>query len=160
MDVYVIDTGINTAHSQFEGRAHWGTTIVKGEDDEDNHGHGTHVAGTIASRTYGVAKAAHVYAVKVVGAQGGGLMSDIIGGVDWTVKQANAKADAAAQELARIGKAAHKGSVINMSVGGPRSQAMNDAVNAAVDAGIHVAVAGGTSCVHDIECLSILIQRS
>ena len=143
MDVYVVDTGINIAHIEFEGRAKWGTTFVRGNAAQDGNGHGTHVAGTIASRAYGVAKAAHVYAVQVMDANGSGALSDVIAGVDWVVQQAKDKAAAAQQEFALTGKTSNKGSVINLSVGGPPSKAVDAAVNGAVDAGVHVAVAAG-----------------
>lgn len=143
VDVYVIDTGINVDHDEFEGRAHWGTTVPQGDEDIDGNGHGSHCAGTIASRKYGVAKQANVYAVKVLGTNGSGTMSDVVGGVVWAAQQAKAKAAAAAKELAETGKTKHKGSVANMSLGGGKSQALDDAVNRAVDTGLHFAVAAG-----------------
>lgn len=142
VDVYVIDTGINVLHEDFEGRASWGKTIPQ-DEDEDGNGHGTHCAGTIASRTYGVAKNANVIAVKVLGSNGSGTMSDVISGVVWAARQAKAKAVAAAEEFAATGKTKHKGSVANMSLGGGKSQALDDAVNGAVDAGLNFAVAAG-----------------
>jgi cerevisin len=78
---YVIDTGINVDHIEFEGRAKWGKTIPKNDVDKDGNGHGTHCAGTIASKKYGVAKAAEVIAVKVLGSNGSGSMSDVVAGV-------------------------------------------------------------------------------
>lgn len=78
---YVIDTGINIDHVEFEGRARWGKTIPKNDIDKDGNGHGTHCAGTIASRKYGVAKKAEVVAVKVLGTNGSGSMSDVVDGV-------------------------------------------------------------------------------
>ena len=78
---YVIDTGINVDHVEFEGRAKWGKTIPKNDVDKDGNGHGTHCAGTIASRKYGVAKKAEVVAVKVLGSNGSGSMSDVVDGV-------------------------------------------------------------------------------
>merc|ERR1712093_671854 len=56
VDVYVIDTGTNTEHVDFEGRAHWGKTIPANDADEDGNGHGTHCSGTVAGTKYGVAK--------------------------------------------------------------------------------------------------------
>lgn len=143
VDVYVIDTGINVDHAEFEGRAHWGKTVPLNDEDVDANGHGTHCAGTIASRAYGVAKAAHVIAVKVLGSNGSGTMSDVMSGVVWTVEQAVAKAQAAANEFKKTGKTAHKGSVANMSLGGGKSKALDQTLNRAVDRGVHFAVAAG-----------------
>jgi cerevisin len=81
VDAYVIDTGINVDHVEFEGRAVWGKTIPKNDVDKDGNGHGTHCAGTIASKKYGVAKAAKVIAVKVLASNGSGSMSDVVAGV-------------------------------------------------------------------------------
>lgn len=78
---------------------------------------GTHCAGTIASRRYGVAKAAHVIAVKVLGSNGSGSMSDVLGGVVWASEQAQHKAAKARAEFAATGYTPHKGSVANMSLG-------------------------------------------
>jgi len=135
VDVYVIDTGINIKHAEFEGRAYWGATMPENDVDEDGNGHGTHCAGTIASRKYGVAKSANVIAVKVLGSNGSGSMSDVVGGVEFAAK-------AAKEKRARAEKN-HKGSVANMSLGGGKSPALDRAVNAAVDSGMHFAVAAG-----------------
>ncbi|EIM80732.1 subtilisin-like serine protease [Stereum hirsutum FP-91666 SS1] len=143
VDVYVIDTGINIHHAEFEGRAFWGKTIPQNDVDEDNNGHGTHCAGTIASRKYGVAKAANVIAVKVLGSNGSGTMSDVVSGVVFAADSAVKKAAAALAELKATGSTKHKGSVANMSLGGGKSRALDQAVNGAVDAGLHFAVAAG-----------------
>jgi cerevisin len=142
VDVYIIDTGINVEHFEFQGRASWGKTVPQ-DVDEDANGHGTHCAGTIGSRKYGVAKAANLIAVKVLGSNGSGSMSDVVGGVVWAAQQAKAKLDAARAEYLATGKTKHKGSVANMSLGGGKSQALDDAVNRAVDSGMHFAVAAG-----------------
>ncbi|OCH93509.1 hypothetical protein OBBRIDRAFT_749477 [Obba rivulosa] len=143
VDVYVIDTGINVNHVEFEGRASWGKTVPQNDVDEDGNGHGTHCAGTIASRKYGVAKSANVVAVKVLGSNGSGTMSDVVSGVVWAAESAAERMAAAKEELARTGKTKHKGSVANMSLGGGKSKALDDTVNKAVDAGMHFAVAAG-----------------
>jgi subtilisin family serine protease len=65
MWAYVLDTGVNTEHVEFEGRAFRGYNALPETDSEDNQGHGTHCAGVIASRAYGVAKKAKIMAVKV-----------------------------------------------------------------------------------------------
>lgn len=145
VDVYVIDTGINVHHREFEGRASWGKTVPENDEDEDGNGHGTHCAGTIASSKYGVAKGAHVIAVKVLGSNGSGTMSDVIAGVDFASKSAQAKMAAAKREFATTGRTKHKGSVSNMSLGGGKSIGLDRAVNKAVDGGMHFAVAAGMS---------------
>ncbi|KAJ3996572.1 peptidase S8/S53 domain-containing protein [Lentinula boryana] len=135
VDVYIIDTGVYVNHPQFEGRAHWGTTIPENDFDEDANGHGTHCAGTIASRSYGVAKKAEVYAVKVLGSNGSGTMSDVIAGVEWAAN--------AASQKAKSGSSKHKGSVANMSLGGGKSPTLDQVVNKATEGGLHFAVAAG-----------------
>ncbi|KAJ7736573.1 peptidase S8/S53 domain-containing protein [Mycena maculata] len=143
-DVYVMDSGINVGHVEFEGRASWGKTLVQDDVDQDQNGHGTHCAGTIASRKYGVAKAATVIAVKVVRSDGYGSMSDIIAGISYVVSSASAKAAAAQQEYEATGRTAYKGSVVNMSLGlRGVSRAGNQAVNGAIEKGIHFVVAAG-----------------
>ncbi|KAJ3814733.1 serine-type endopeptidase [Lentinula aff. lateritia] len=135
VDVYIIDTGIYVDHPEFNGRAHWGVTIPQNDVDEDANGHGTHCAGTVASEAYGVAKKAQVYAVKVLGSNGSGTMSDVIKGVEW--------ATAAAKQKAQSGSSKHKGSVANMSLGGGKSPTLDAVVNKATDSGLHFAVAAG-----------------
>ena len=111
--------------------------------DEDSNGHGTHCAGTIASRKYGVAKSANVIAVKVLRSSGSGSMSDVIAGILFAAESAAKKAAHAAAEVKATGKTKHKGSVANMSLGGGKSRALDETVNGAVDAGLLFAVAAG-----------------
>ncbi|CAG8737083.1 20144_t:CDS:2, partial [Racocetra persica] len=125
--VYIIDTGINIHHDDFEGRAIWG--IDYSNDNYDNNDGNGHVAG----KTYGVAKKATTVAVKVLNSYGYGYISDILKGIEWSVIQHKSK------QMNND----HKGSVINMSLGGDKSIATNDAVDAAVREGIVVAVAAG-----------------
>lgn len=132
---YVIDTGVNIDHMDFEGRATWGKTIPNGDLDIDGNGHGTHCAGTIGSKHYGVAKNADIVAVKVLRSNGSGSMSDVIKGVEFAVN--------AHKKAVKEGKKGFKGSTANMSLGGGKSPALDMAVNAAVNAGIHFAVAAG-----------------
>jgi cerevisin len=124
VDVYVIDTGTNVKHV---------------DADEDGNGHGTHCSGTVAGKKYGVAKKANVYAVKVLRSNGSGTMSDVVKGVEWAA-QAHSDAVKAAKDGKKKG---FKGSAANMSLGGGKSTILDQAVNAAVDAGIHFAVAAG-----------------
>lgn len=131
VDVYIIDTGINVDHEDFEGRAKWGKTIPLFDLDIDGNGHGTHCAGTIGSKTYGVAKKANLIAVKVLRTSGFGTNSDVIKGVEWVTKQH--------RKNARKGKK----SAANMSLGGGRSVTLEKVVNRAVESGVHFAVAAG-----------------
>ncbi|KAJ3097578.1 serine protease [Phlyctochytrium planicorne] len=132
---YVIDTGVFVNHVDFEGRAKWGATIPTNDQDVDGNGHGTHVAGTIAGKRFGVAKKAKIVAVKVLRSNGSGTLSDVIKGVEWVVEDHNAK----------LSKSNKVKSVANMSLGGGSSPALDKAVDAAVEAGIHFAVAAGNS---------------
>ena len=143
VNVYVVDTGINIHHVEFEGRAHWGKTIPLNDVDEDGNGHGSHCAGTIASRKYGVAKKANVIAVKVLGSNGSGTMSDVIGGVIWAAQDAKKKYAESVHEFKTKGSTSHKGSVANMSLGGGKSPSLDRAVNKAVESGLSFAVAAG-----------------
>ncbi|RKP09667.1 peptidase S8/S53 domain-containing protein, partial [Thamnocephalis sphaerospora] len=133
---YIVDTGVNIHHQDFEGRAEWGATIPEGDEDVDGNGHGTHVAGTVAGKRYGVAKKAKIVAVKVLRSNGSGSMSDVVRGVQWVAE---------AHEAAKLKSKNNKrsASVANMSLGGGYSRALNMAVDAVVDTGVHFAVAAG-----------------
>lgn len=132
---YVIDTGIKVEHEEFEGRAQWGDAIAFPKIKIDGHGHGTHCAGIIGAKTYGIAKQVDLVAVGVMNLLGSGTTSDIIKGVEYVVNRH--------QEDVKSRKPGFKGSVVNMSIGGGVSEALDLAVNAAVKAGLHVAVAAG-----------------
>lgn len=75
--VYVLDTGVKISHSKFEGRASYGYNAVGGTSDDES-GHGTHVAGTASSQTYGVARFANIISVKVMGKDGSGTSMSIL----------------------------------------------------------------------------------
>jgi subtilisin family serine protease len=123
---YVIDTGIRTSHKDFGGRATSGWDFVDGDRTaNDCNGHGTHVAGTIGGATYGVAKDVKLVGVKVLDCEGSGSYSDFIAGIDWVTQHAKLPA------------------VANMSIGGPRSKALDDAVNRSIAKGVTYAIAAG-----------------
>ncbi|CAM1500421.1 Fc.00g095830.m01.CDS01 [Cosmosporella sp. VM-42] len=131
MWAYVIDTGLNTAHKDFEGRAYLGYNAFPGAPFVDANGHGTHVSGTIVGKVYGVAKKARVMSVKVF--HTGSSSTDIVlDGYEWAVKNITS--------TGRISK-----SVISMSLAGGRSDAFNAAVETAYKAGILTVVAAGNS---------------
>lgn len=140
--VYVIDTGLNASHNEFTGRVAAGRNFAPNSggllctllglgcttdpaNTTDCNGHGTHVAGTAAGTTYGVAKRATVHAVRVLGCNGSGSNSGVIAGIDWVA--ANAQLPA----------------VANMSLGGGDSAALDQAVQNAIASGVTFAVAAG-----------------
>ncbi|KAK7181004.1 subtilisin-like protease [Paraphaeosphaeria sporulosa] len=130
---YVVDTGIRTTHKEFGGRAVWGSNHVD-DNNTDGNGHGTHVAGTIGSKTYGVAKNTTLVAVKVLDATGAGAISGVIEGVIWAANDMVARN--------RTGKA-----VANLSLGGAASASLDKAVAAAIKQGLFFAVAAGNSAI-------------
>ncbi|KAG0247375.1 subtilisin-like serine protease, partial [Actinomortierella ambigua] len=123
---YVIDTGINVNHVDFGGRARWGANFIRGSPNSDEDGHGTHVAGTVGGTSYGVAKKANLVAIKVLDRNGNGATSGIIAGMDWALRDAR-----------------DKRAVVNMSLGGSSSRALNDAVDRLYNADIPVFAAAG-----------------
>ncbi len=124
--VYVIDTGINAGHQEFAGRVGPGhDTVDNDSNPADCHGHGTHVASTAAGSEYGLAKNATVHGIRVLNCQGSGTNAGVIAGIDFVTQNHVAPA------------------VANMSLGGSKSQATNDAVAASVNAGVTYAVAAG-----------------
>ncbi|MFD1659373.1 S8 family serine peptidase [Streptomyces caeni] len=123
---YVLDTGVRITHQDFGGRASYGYDFIDNDPvAQDGNGHGTHVAGTVAGTAYGVAKKAHVVAVRVLNNAGSGTTAQVIAGVDWVA-------------------AHHSGpSVANMSLRGPADSALDTAVRNAIASGVTFAVAAG-----------------
>ncbi|KAF1941291.1 subtilisin-like serine protease-like protein PR1A [Clathrospora elynae] len=127
---YVIDTGISTTHPEFEGRATFLANFAGDGQNTDGNGHGTHCAGTIGSKTYGVAKKTSLFAVKVLDASGSGSNSGVIAGINYVANDVKTRS-------------CPKGAVANMSLGGSKSTAVNSAAANAVSAGVFMAVAAG-----------------
>ncbi|KID84195.1 subtilisin-like protease PR1I [Metarhizium guizhouense ARSEF 977] len=126
---YVIDTGVEDTHPEFEGRAKLIRSFVAGENSDGN-GHGTHVAGTIGSRSYGVAKKTTIFGIKVLSDQGSGDYSGILAGMDFAIQDSQ-------------GQRCPKGVVANMSLGGGYSAAINQAAAKMIQSGVFLAVAAG-----------------
>src|SRR5690606_626468 len=123
---YILDTGINRTHADFGDRVDEGYDAIDfGGDASDCNGHGTHVAGTIGGTEYGLAKETTLVPVRVLDCSGTGSYAGIIAGIDWIAENASGP------------------SVANMSLGGTFSQALNDVVAEAIDAGVTFAVAAG-----------------
>ncbi|WP_197362136.1 S8 family peptidase, partial [Streptomyces clavuligerus] len=123
---YIIDSGIDTGHPDFGGRAR-NVFDAFGGNGADCNGHGTHVAGTVGGGTHGVAKRVQLRGVKVLNCQGSGSFSAIIAGFDW------------------VRQNAVKPAVANASLGGGYSAALNNAATALADSGVHTTVAAGNS---------------
>ncbi|MFD5229136.1 S8 family serine peptidase [Streptomyces qaidamensis] len=123
---YVIDTGVRITHGDFGGRASYGYDAVDNDNTaQDGHGHGTHVAGTVAGSAYGVAKKAKVVGVRVLNNSGQGTTAQVVAGIDWVARNAV------------------KPAVANMSLGGPGDTAIDTAVRNAITSGVTFVVAAG-----------------
>jgi len=133
---YILDTGIRTTHEDFEDRAiptletaWFGFQVKECNGDAgcalDRQGHGTHCAGTVGGKQFGVAKAVTLHAVKVLGDNGSGSTFGITNSMDW------------------VGKNAIRPAIASMSLGGGYSQALNDALDSIVEQGIVVVTASG-----------------
>ncbi|MCZ7433586.1 S8 family peptidase [Streptomyces sp. WMMC1477] len=126
--VFILDTGIDYRHQEFGGRAVPGFDAVgDGRDGADCAGHGTHVAGTVAGSTFGVAPAAKLVSVRVLDCEGKGSMGGIVAGLDWTARNAEGPA------------------VLNGSLGGSYSLATNMATENLAASGVLPVVAAGNS---------------
>jgi len=135
--VFILDTGVRVSHQEFGGRAVPALDMTIGEPVEcngdmtcagDAQGHGTHCAGSAAGETFGVAPQAAVRSVKVLSDQGSGSWSWSYYALNWLATHQTRPA------------------VASMSLGGSGTQqAMKDAVDAAVNSGVTVVVAGGNS---------------
>jgi subtilisin family serine protease len=128
--IYVLDTGVDVTHPQFEGRATWVFNAVD-TGDHDCGGHGTVVAGIAASRDYGVAKKAQVRAVKVLDCAGAGTLSSLLAGIDHVATNARTPAVA----------------VMSWSYG--PSEVLLSAVAALVGRGVFVTSSAGNSGADD-----------
>ncbi|WP_329315523.1 S8 family peptidase [Streptomyces sp. NBC_01278] len=123
---YVIDTGVNISHQDFGGRASYGYDAIDDDyESDDLHGHGTHVAGTLAGTTFGVAKKAKVVSVRVLDWSGEGTTEQVVAGIDWVTRNAV------------------KPAVANMSLGGDPDDVLDAAVRGSIASGITYAVAAG-----------------
>ncbi|QRW12686.1 proteinase K [Ceratobasidium sp. AG-Ba] len=132
VDIYILDSGVYANHTELVNRVQRSPVFARYTTEGDVFGHGTHVAGIAAGTRYGVAKKARIIDVKVITDTGRGFASDIIQGLTWAVSNANATT---------------RPCVFNLSLGGGTSTALDDAVTAAVNTGIHVVVAAGNGAV-------------
>lgn len=137
---YVIDTGLRATHTEFTGRVGSGyvapgIATVENPGTTDCNGHGTHVAGTIAGTTYGVAKEATVVPVRVFGCSDSTTLAAVIAGIDWVVDN-------------HVSGPA----VANMSLTSGANDAIDTAVAAMIADGVTVVAASGN--LAESSCLS------
>jgi subtilisin family serine protease len=134
VDAYVIDSGVRITHREIQGRATWAANFAGDGKNYDCSGHGTHVAGTIAGSTVGVAKSARIVALKVFGCSGSGLMSNVLRAVDWVTANG------------------HRPAVVNMSLGADGNDpALVAGIQKSVQRGYNYAVAAGNSHMNACE---------
>ncbi len=136
---WVLDTGIQTNHPDLKVDTGRSRSFVSGQTYQDGNGHGTHVAGTIAAvhntiGVIGVAAGATLVAVKVLANDGGGTYAGIIAGVDY------------------VRSAAAAGDVVNMSLGGPVSTTLDNAVINCSNRGIWMVIAAGNESQNSNNC--------
>jgi len=125
---YIVDTGIDSTNTDFEGRVRSGYDAIQGVGSySDCNGHGTHVAGIVGSKTFGVAKQTALVPVRVLNCDGEGSYSSVIAGLNW-IAATHRPGDAA---------------VVNMSLGGVTSSTLDEAVSNLFSKGITVVVAAG-----------------
>jgi subtilisin family serine protease len=123
---YILDSGIDTTHPDFGTRARnlW-DGIGDGQNGRDCNGHGTHVAGTVGGTKYGVAKRVQLRGIRILNCAGKGNTDIMIQALDW------------------VRSHAVKPAVANMSVGAPKTRALNIAVYNLTQSGVFVAAAAG-----------------
>lgn len=127
---YIIDTGVHVQHPEFEGRATLGPNFSTDMRNIDYIGHGTHVAGVMGAKTYGVAKQLQIHSVKVLDRNGQGSLSSVISGLEYAVNHQR--------------ETGTKG-IANLSLGASKSSVLDAAVQAAYDSGLLVVVAAGNN---------------
>ncbi|KAF9975309.1 hypothetical protein BGZ73_001114 [Actinomortierella ambigua] len=129
--VYIIDTGVNVEHEDFEGRASHGPIFLPGTDDvEDYNGHGTFVAGVCCGHVFGVAKKARIVSLKTLDNDGAGRLSHVLAAVEWVVQQHVSQGEGAK-------------SIINLSLGAEHNDPTNAAILEAMRLGVHFSIAAG-----------------
>lgn len=135
-DIYIVDTGVYTQHKVFTNNRAKNIWSFDGSGT-DLDGHGTHVAGTAAGDILGVASRANVYGLKALDSEGGGLSSNVVAAIDTIVRQHDQRKAAGGD---------FKGSVMSMSLASTVPvEAINNAIDGAIKAGIHTVVAAGNN---------------
>lgn len=130
IDMYILDTGVDLNHPEFLGSNRiWGANFVD-TNDVDCNGHGTHVASLALGQNYGSGKRANLIAVKTLDCNGSGTYSGIIKAINWITNRTSTSG---------------KISIVNMSLGGPKSPALDAAILNSFQSGVYYVVAAGNS---------------
>ena len=128
VNVYVLDTRVLTSHPDFEGRAYAAFDAFNDQTPvSECNAHGTHVAGTVGSKTFGVAKGVTIYSVGVIPCSGPGTTTSVIAGLDWVSRNGS------------------RPGVINMSFGSTISSSMDRAVQNLINAGFSSITSAGNN---------------
>lgn len=135
IETYIVDTGCDVTHPEFEGRAEFLENFTGDNQDFDGNSHGTHCGGLVGSKTYGVCKDAKIKCVKVLDSQGSGSTSGVIAGMNYAFNR----------HLEKEKKNPNVRSIISMSLGGGYSMAMNRVVEKMVKTSntFYIVVAAG-----------------
>lgn len=128
VDIYVLDSGIRYSHQVFGGRASFGGYDYFNGNGEDCHGHGTHCAGLAAGKTTGVAYEADIYSIRVLDCNNGGSFAGVIAGIN---------------EVTNRKKSSGRPTIISMSLIGPQSAGVEEALKVATEEGVIPVVAAG-----------------
>lgn len=141
VDVYILDSGINYDHEEFDNRAkypgrdptdeynvNFPDLMLERQYGRDCHGHGTHVASLCGGKTYGTAKKVTLYGVRVLGCSNSGPWGVVLDGIDFVVSMA---------------ERTNRPSIMSMSLSGAHYQLMDDVVTNALSKGVMSVVAAG-----------------
>lgn len=150
--VYVLDTGIDADHADLEANLGNGFAVESCRGGgcltpwDDDHGHGTHVSGTVGaidddSDVVGVAPGVTLHAVKVLDRRGSGSFSGIVDGVDWVASEVQRRGAAAAANMSLGGGGSKSGTCTSSGFTG--SDTFHEALCNAAHVGVVFAVAAG-----------------
>lgn len=129
VNAYVVDSGVELNHPEFEGRAVFGKDLI-GDGSGDVNGHGTHVAGLIGSRTYGLSKGVNIIEVKALNVNGSGTLSNIVLALEFAVNHR---------------RESGKNGVVNLSLGSVKNFLLDNVISEAAKTGLVVVAAAGNS---------------